>query len=130
MWTQPANCSPVSNAYSDTASAHIGSGSHRGHVFLDLPVIQLSVSAQLNPHQGIVPRSVETSLDFGTVNTQVDVIQRLLKKLKENRVAKDRAAAALAAMHRSRMSKHPAPGSGWKSPLSPISSFMGSLSVW
>lgn len=130
MWMQRVNCSPVSSAYYIMASAHNGTGNHRGHFFLDLPVIQLSVSAQLNPHQGIVPRSVETSLDFGTVNTQVDVLQKLLKKLKDGRVAKDRAAAALAAMRRSRMSKPLAPGSGWKSPLSPISPFMGSLSVW
>lgn len=119
----------MSSTYYILTSAHNGPGNHRGHFFLDLPVIQLSVSAQLNPHQGVVPRSVETSLDFGTVNTQVDVLQKLLKKLKDSRVAKDRAAAALAAMHRSRMSKPPAPGSGWKSPLSPISPFMGSLSV-
>lgn len=130
MWTQRVNYMPVSSVYHNMTSAHDGSGRHRGHLFLDLPVIQLSVSAQLNPHQGVVPRSVETSLDFGTVNVQVDVLQKLLKKLKESRVAKDRAATALAAMHRSRMSKAPAPGSGWKSPLSPISPFMGSLSVW
>ncbi|KAI0638130.1 golgi-body localization protein domain-containing protein [Trametes polyzona] len=104
-------------------------GSHRGHYFLDLPAIQLRVAARLNPHQGVERGSVETSLDFGTVNMQVDVIQKLLKKVKESRLAKERAAAAVAAMNgsRARHSKaSPSISPAWKSPASPL---MGALSA-
>ena len=60
-------------------SANGLAGGHRGHYFVDVPGIVFSIAARLNPHQGIEPRSIETSLDFGKVNLQLDVIQKLLK---------------------------------------------------
>ncbi|KAI0677563.1 golgi-body localization protein domain-containing protein [Trametes maxima] len=107
-------------------------GDHRSHLFLDLPAIQLHISSRLNPHQGVEPRSVDVSLDLGTVNIQLDVIQRLLKKVKERRSAVKKDKAPFPAMNgspRPMSSATPTTGAGWKTPLSPASPFMGALSA-
>ena len=114
-------------------SANGSAGGHRGHYFVDVPGIVFSIAARLNPHQGIEPRSIETSLDFGKVNLQLDVIQKLLKVVKERRSASDttrenilEATGLSESLPPSALSQAPGP---WRSPLSPVSPFMGALSV-
>lgn len=128
--------------------AEVKTGTHRGHYLVDVPSIRLSVSGRLNPHQGVEPRSVETSLELGKVNVQLDVLQRLLKRMKARRRAHENILRAVGMSrpplsgssimngHRSDGNESPAPTSAasqtsktWRSPLSPTSPFMGALSV-
>ncbi|OSD04190.1 hypothetical protein PYCCODRAFT_1476242 [Trametes coccinea BRFM310] len=105
-------------------------GGHRGHRFVDVPAIQLTVSAKLNPHEGIQSRSMETALDLGTVNVQVDVIQKLLKRVKESRHKKsDHTSATTVNGSAAPQSAPPAVSPAWRSSLSPASPFMGALSA-
>ncbi len=105
-------------------------GSHRGHYFLDVPGITFSVGARLNPHQGVEPRSVQISLDLGKVNLQLDVMQKLLKAMKERNDGDGTREEIFAAtgLHNPPIASSQASGA-WGSPLSPVSPFMGALSV-
>ena len=106
------------------------SGTHRGSFFLDVPMVKLAVAARLNPHQGIEPRSGDVSLDLGKVNVQLDVVGKMMKMMKERRKS------------RQVVQEHPVSNGttlpvsasaqtsmAWRSPLSPVSPFMGALSV-
>ncbi|KAI0719613.1 golgi-body localization protein domain-containing protein [Cerioporus squamosus] len=112
-------------------NSELFAGSHRGHYFLDVPGIAFSVGARLNPHQGVEPNSIATSLDFGKVNLQLDVIQQLLKVVKERRNVRDSTREAiLEATGLSASPSVPSQASGaWRSPLSPVSPFMGALTA-
>lgn len=113
--------------------------SHRGNCFLDIPVVDLSVAARLNPRQGVEPRSGEISLAVGKVNIQVDVLQRLLKAAKERRTAQSQdsnPATHDETIEATGLSGLPLPPSAssqtsraWRSPISPVSPFMDVLSV-
>ncbi|KAH9899928.1 golgi-body localization protein domain-containing protein [Cubamyces lactineus] len=106
-------------------------GDHRGHDFVSLPIIRLSIAAALNPHRGVEPRSVETALDFGTVDIQLDVIRSLLAKIKQRRLTMTQERVSDSPVNGS----HPSPAStaakspAWRSSLSPASPFMGALSA-
>lgn len=119
--------------------AHASIGSHRGPYFLDIPAVHFSVSGRLNPHQGVEPRSVEMALDLGKINAQADVLQKLLKTVKQRREAQE-ARSEDVPQQTIPVESSPVPSSaashlssarptGWKSPLSPSSPFIGALSV-
>lgn len=124
---------------SDRRAAHRTLGSHRGHYFLDIPSVRYAMSGRLNPHQGVQPRSVEMSLDLGKINVQLDVVQKLLRTMKQRKEAQDAQFDDI--LQETGMSDaSPVPPSAasqtslsgpaaWRSPLSPSSPLMGALSV-
>ena len=125
--------------YLGSGCAHTTPGAHRGPYFLDVPSVHFSISGRLNPHQGVEPRGVEMSLDLGKINAQVDVLQNLLKTIKQRREAQE-ASIKVVLQEPSPTQPLPVPSSatsqlssarptGWISPLSPASPFIGALSV-
>ncbi|KAI9001069.1 golgi-body localization protein domain-containing protein [Trametes punicea] len=113
------------------STSSLFAGSHRGHHFLDVPEIRLSVSARLDPHRGIQARSIEAALDLGTVNIQLDVVQKLAKLVKERHPTESCDAAAPIMNGSSAPASAASPGASpaWASSLSPSSPFMGALSA-
>lgn len=109
---------------------HVCPGTHRGNHFLDVPVVKLAVAARLNPHQGIEKRSGDVSLDLGQVNVQLDVVGKIVKIMKERRSTPDHIPKASVLIPSPLPSAaSPQPSTAWRSPLSPVSPFMGALSV-
>nr|VWO95170.1 Uncharacterized protein [Ganoderma boninense] len=120
-------------------TSEIYAGAHRGPYFLDVPAVLFSISGRLNPHHGVEPRSVEMSLDLGKINAQADVLQSFLKTVKQRREAQETRSEDVS-QETSPVEPSPMPSSaashissaqptGWKSPLSPSSPFMGALSA-
>ncbi|TBU45037.1 golgi-body localization protein domain-containing protein [Dichomitus squalens] len=120
-------------------SSELFAGSHRGHYFLDVPSVQWSLSGRLNPQQGVQPRSVEMSLDLGKINIQLDVVQKLLKTMKQRREAQEGGGGdvirgtGMNEASSAPLSATSQPSTGnraaWRSPLSPSSPLMEALSA-
>ncbi|KAI0939194.1 hypothetical protein AcV5_000680 [Taiwanofungus camphoratus] len=100
-----------------------------GRAFVNVPFFDFSVAVRVNPHKGLEPHSLETTLHCESLDINIDVVQHLLGTIQRHRDSKkkceDRELKSPLSPTRPASSRLT-----WSSQMSPTSSpMMGALSM-